>query len=90
MSVHGGSNPLCAAGSATDVYMWDDRTSNFIVAEVAIASLIGPPSIKPSTGVDKTIYRMGVNAQLMPRDDAARARLRFLDGADTERYLDHV
>ena len=29
-----------------------------------------------------------MNARLMPREDIARARMRFLDGADTERYLD--
>jgi hypothetical protein len=31
---------------------------------------------------------MGVNARLMPLDVLATARLRQLDGANTERYLD--
>jgi hypothetical protein len=31
---------------------------------------------------------MGVNARLMAPGDLARARVRRLDGANTERYLD--
>lgn len=38
--------------------------------------------------VDKTRDRMGVNARLMPPEILAPARIRHLDGADTEAYLD--
>ena len=38
--------------------------------------------------VDRARDRMGVNARLMPLDVLAVARVRKLDGAVTERYLD--
>ncbi|MEQ8397018.1 hypothetical protein [Thalassobaculum sp.] len=40
------------------------------------------------SAVDSRVDRMGVNARLMPPDAIVRARVRRLDGAVTERYLD--
>ncbi|GGE47126.1 aldehyde-activating protein [Primorskyibacter flagellatus] len=37
---------------------------------------------------DPAFDRMGVNARLLPPDILAAARLRHLDGAETDRYLD--
>jgi hypothetical protein len=38
--------------------------------------------------VDTSLDRMGVNARLLPLEVLARARVRRLDGAGTEEYLD--
>ena len=38
--------------------------------------------------VDESLDRMGVNARLMDPDVIKAARMRFLDGAVTEAYVD--
>jgi hypothetical protein len=70
-------------GGATDIYMWDDRTVEFHRCQTC-------GCVTHWSAVDKTIDRMGVNARLMPREIIAHARVRHLDGADTERYLDEA
>lgn len=72
---------LLPAEPVTDVYMWDDRMIEFHRCRIC-------GCVTHWSAVDKTANRMGVNARLMPLDDLARARVRRLDGADTERYLD--
>jgi hypothetical protein len=65
----------------TDVYMWDDRSIEFHRCRTC-------GCVTHWSAVDKNTDRMGVNARLMPMDVLARARVRRLDGANTERYLD--
>ena len=66
---------------ATDVYIWDDRSIAFHRCRTCGCVTHWSP-------IDTRVDRMGVNARLIPREELARARVRLLDGADTERYLD--
>ena len=77
--------PLSAVSvaGATDVYMWDDRAIEFHRCKVCGCVTHWSP-------VDRTVDRMGVNARLMPLEVLAAARVRRLDGAGTERYLDET
>jgi hypothetical protein len=72
---------LAPPDAATDVYMWDDRAIAFHRCRTCGCVTHWSP-------VDKAHDRMGVNARLMPPDVVARARVRYLDGAGTERYVD--
>ena len=65
---------------ATDIYMWDDKAIEFHRCKVCGCVTHWAP-------VDKTRDRMGVNARLMAPEVLAQARVRFLDGADTGKYL---
>ncbi len=69
------------ADFATDTYMWDDRSIAFHRCKAC-------GCVTHWSAVDPARDRMGVNARLMDREVVARARLRFLDGAETERYVD--
>jgi hypothetical protein len=72
---------IAAGMGATDVYMWSDRSIEFHrCRNCGCVSHWAP--------VDRTYDRMGVNARLMPPEMLARARIRRLDGAHTEKYLD--
>ena len=65
----------------TDVYMWDDRSIEFHrCRHCGCVSHWSP--------VDRGRDRMGVNARLMDPAVLAAARVRHLDGANTERYVD--
>jgi hypothetical protein len=66
---------------ATDVYMWDDRSIEFHRCKTC-------GCVAYWSSVDKTRDRMGVNARLMDLQVLAAARIRKLDGANTEKYLD--
>jgi hypothetical protein len=66
---------------ATDIYMWDDRAIEFHRCKVCGCVTHWAP-------VDKKHDRMGVNARMMAPEVLAQARMRFLDGANTERYVD--
>jgi hypothetical protein len=68
-------------GGKTDIYMWDDRSLEFHRCAVC-------GCVTHWAAVDPTRDRMGVNARLMDPAVLARARLRRLDGAVTERYVD--
>jgi hypothetical protein len=68
-------------GDATHIYMWDDRSIEFHRCKTCGCVAYWWP-------VDESRDRMGVNANLMPRDVLAKARMRRLDGAVTERYVD--
>jgi hypothetical protein len=65
---------------ATDIYMWDDKAIEFHRCKVCGCVTHWAPA-------DKKIDRMGVNARLMAPEVLAQARVRFLDGAVTEKYL---
>jgi hypothetical protein len=66
---------------ATDIYMWDDRSIEFHRCKTC-------GCVTHWAAVDATVARMGVNARLMDPDVLAAARVRRLDGAVSEKYLD--
>ena len=67
--------------ATTDTYMWDDRSIVFHRCPTC-------GCVSHWTAVDATRDRMGINARLMPVEVLANARVRHLDGANTEQYLD--
>lgn len=69
-----------AAGSATDVYEWDDRSIGFHRCRTCGCVTHWSPNDSRD--------RMGVNARLFPPEALVNARVRHLDGAVTETYLD--
>lgn len=69
------------APDGTDGYMWDDRAIRFHRCRTCGCVTHWSP-------VDPAMDRMGVNARLMEPAVVAAARLRHLDGAASERYLD--
>jgi hypothetical protein len=70
-----------AASTPTDTYIWDDKSIRFHRCRTC-------GCVSHWSAVDPTVDRMGVNARLMDPDLVARARVRHLDGAVTEKYLD--
>lgn len=72
---------LVPPDATTDIYMWDDRAIEFHRCRTCGCVTHWAP-------VDPARNRMGVNARLFPLADLAQARIRHLDGAATERYLD--
>ena len=68
-------------GASTDTYMWDDRSIVFHRCPEC-------GCVSHWEAVDHARDRMGVNARLMPPEIVAGARVRHLDGANTEKYLD--
>jgi hypothetical protein len=72
---------IVAAGDATDTYMWDDRAIEFHRCKIC-------GCVTHWAAVDRTRDRMGVNARLMDPSALKAARVRKLDGAVSERYLD--
>jgi hypothetical protein len=67
---------------ATDIYMWNGRELEFHRCKICGCVTHWAP-------VDKKVDRMGVNARLMAPEVLAQARVRFLDGAVTEKYVDN-
>jgi hypothetical protein len=65
---------------ATDIYMWDDRSIEFHRCRVC-------GCVTHWSAVDPSVDRMGVNARLMEPAVICHARVRFLDGAVTEKYI---
>lgn len=59
---------------ATDIYMWDDRAIEFHRCKICGCVAYWWP-------VDETRNRMGVNANLMPRDVLEKATVIPFDGA---------
>jgi hypothetical protein len=70
-----------STNAITDTYRWDDES-------IAFHRCPRCGCVVYWAAVDPALDRMGVNARLMPRDVLAGARVRHLDGATTERYLD--
>jgi hypothetical protein len=66
---------------ATDIYMWNDRWIEFHRCKACGCVTHWAP-------VDKSYDRMGVNARLMDLAVLATARVRKLDGAVSEKYVD--
>ena len=66
---------------ATQTYLWDDRS-------IAFHRCVDCGCVSHWSSVDPERQRMGVNARLMDLEVRGRARVRRLDGAVTERYLD--
>jgi hypothetical protein len=69
------------ATGATDTYSWDDRSIEFHRCRQC-------GCVTHWQALDPTRDRIGVNARLIAPEIVARARLRHLDGANTEQYLD--
>jgi hypothetical protein len=67
--------------AATHTYMWDDRSIVFHRCPHC-------GCVSHWSAVDPARDRMGVNARLLPPEALASARVRHLDGANTEQYLD--
>ena len=65
----------------TDTYMWDDRAIRFHRCRQC-------GCVSHWSAVDPRIGRMGINARLMDPASLVHARVRRLDGAVTEKYLD--
>lgn len=65
----------------TDTYLWDDRS-------IAFHRCRQCGCVTHWSAVDPQHSRMGVNARLLDPATLAAARVRHLDGAGTERYLD--
>jgi hypothetical protein len=72
---------LTPPDARTDIYMWDDRSIRFHRCAACGCVTHWSP-------VDPARDRMGVNARLMPLEALERFRIRRLDGARTEQYLD--
>lgn len=71
---------LCSDG-VTETYSWDDRSIAFHRCRKCGCVTHWMP-------IARSDDRMGVNARLMPLDVLATTRVRRLDGANTEKYLD--
>ena len=69
------------AGAETATYQWDDRSIRFHRCQHC-------GCVTHWSAVDPRLERMGVNARLMEPAVLAQARIRHLDGAGTERYID--
>jgi hypothetical protein len=69
------------AVAGTETYAWDDRAVAFHRCRTC-------GCVTHWTSLTGDTTRMGVNARLIDPDLVARARLRLLDGAVTEAYLD--
>ena len=65
----------------TETYLWDDRSIAFHRCRVC-------GCVSHWLAVDPDRNRMGVNARLLDPELIRRARLRHLDGAVSERYVD--
>jgi hypothetical protein len=74
---------ILAAPRSTDIYMWSDRSIEFHRCRVCGCVTHWAP-------VDPKGDRMGVNARLLDLEVLAAARIRKLDGAVTERYVDEA
>jgi hypothetical protein len=72
---------LIPADAPTDIYMWDDRTIEFHRCRTCGCVTHWAP-------IDPQRNRMGINARLLPPELLSSARVRHLDGANTEQYLD--
>jgi hypothetical protein len=68
-------------GGATDTYAWDDRS-------IAFHRCAACGCVSHWWPVDPQRDRMGINARLLEPALLAQARVRHLDGAATEQYLD--
>ena len=69
------------ADAVTDTYMWDDRS-------IVFHRCPNCGCVSHWSAVDPARDRMGVNARLMSLEILTSVRVRHVDGAVTEQYLD--
>ena len=69
------------AAAATDTYLWGDRATAFHRCPTC-------GCVTHWSATDPARDRTGVNARLLPPDVLSQARVRHLDGAITDEYLD--
>jgi hypothetical protein len=69
------------SAGATDVYMWGEKATAF-------HRCASCGCVTHWSATDPARKRMGVNARLMDPEVLAKARVRRLDGAVTDQYLD--
>ncbi len=67
--------------TTTDTYQWDDES-------IVFHRCPNCGCVSHWAAVDPGCDRMGVNARLMSLEILAGARVRHLDGAESEQYLD--
>ena len=72
---------MVAPDPPTDVYTWGSGSIGFHRCRNC-------GCVSHWAAVDRGRDRMGVNARLMPPEVLGGARVRHLDGAETERYVD--
>jgi hypothetical protein len=72
---------LVPADAATHTYQWDDRSITFHRCATC-------GCVTHWAAVDPALDRMGINARLLPLGSLDGIRVRRLDGANTERYVD--
>jgi hypothetical protein len=72
---------IIEVSGATDIYMRDSGALEFHRCKSC-------GCVTHWAAVDRTLDRMGVNARLMSPDVLAAARVRKLDGAVSEKYID--
>lgn len=65
----------------TDTYQWDDKSISFHRCRTC-------GCVTHWSAVDPKANRMGINARLLDPDVLAQARVRRLDGAVSEQYID--
>jgi hypothetical protein len=68
-------------GGATDTYMWDDRA-------IAFHRCSNCGCVSHWSAIDPSAEQMGINARLFEPAILETARVRHLDGAVTETYVD--
>lgn len=66
---------------ATDIYVWDDRS-------IAFHRCSDCGCVTHWSAIDPLRNRMGVNARLIPPELMLGVRVRHLDGAVSEAYVD--
>lgn len=69
------------APGTTGTYLWDDRSIAFYRCRFCGCVTHWSPT-------DPARKRMGINARLLDPGTVSRAKVRHLDGAVTERYVD--
>lgn len=69
------------SGAPLETYLWGER-------KIAFNRCPSCGCVSHWSSVDPARDRMGVNARLMPLEIVSAARIRHLDGAKTERYVD--
>jgi len=72
---------VAISGGPTDRYLWDKRSISFHRCSVCGCVTHWWPETRSED-------RMGINARLLAHPVLEAARVRYLDGAVTERYLD--
>jgi len=70
-----------STGGTTDAYMWGNKS-------IVFHRCTNCGCVSHWAAVELARDRMGINARLLSPEILANARVRHLDGADTEKYVD--